>query len=209
MIASRVSRMQLCFFFVVVLSAMPLRGQTVEDLLTRAELTDFAETTSYDEVMALSEGLAELSENIHLTTFGYTNEGRALPLLVIGAPDASAAAVLRTGKTRVYVQGNIHGGEVCGKEALLMMLRRYAMGVYPNWTDELVLLIAPIYNADGNERVSLRNRPRQHGPIGGMGQRPNAQGLDLNRDHIKLDSPEARSLVRLMTEYDPHVAVDL
>ena len=113
MIASRVSRMQLCFFFLVVLSAMPLRGQTVEELLTRAELTDFAETTSYDEVMALSEGLAELSENIHLTTFGYTNEGRALPLLVIGAPDASAAAVLRTGKTRVYVQGNIHGGEVC------------------------------------------------------------------------------------------------
>jgi len=42
-----------------------------------------------------------------------------------------------------------------------------------------------------------------------MGQRPNAEGLDLNRDHTKLDSPEARSLARLMTAYDPHVAVDL
>ena len=42
-----------------------------------------------------------------------------------------------------------------------------------------------------------------------MGQRPNAQGLDLNRDHMKLDSPEARSFVRMMTAYDPHVAVDL
>ncbi|MEE3136521.1 MAG: M14 family metallopeptidase, partial [Gemmatimonadota bacterium] len=209
MIASRVSKIQWSFFFVVLLSAMDLQGQTVEDLLTRAELTDFTETTSYEEVMALSKSLAELSENIHLTTFGYTNEGRALPLLVVGAPGASAAAVLGTGKTRVYVQGNIHGGEVCGKEALLMLLRQYAMGRYPSWTDELVLLIAPIYNADGNERVLLRNRPRQHGPIGGMGQRPNAQGLDLNRDHTKLDSPEARSLVRIMTEYDPHVAVDL
>ena len=209
MIASRVSKIQWSFFFVVLLSAMDLQGQAVEDLLTRAELTDFTETTSYEEVMALSKSLAELSENIHLTTFGYTNEGRALPLLVVGAPGASAAAVLGTGKTRVYVQGNIHGGEVCGKEALLMLLRQYAMGRYPSWTDELVLLIAPIYNADGNERVLLRNRPRQHGPIGGMGQRPNAQGLDLNRDHTKLDSPEARSLVRIMTEYDPHVAVDL
>ncbi|MCH6548029.1 MAG: hypothetical protein IH798_06235 [Gemmatimonadetes bacterium] len=72
-----------------------------------------------------------------------------------------------------------------------------------------MLLIAPIYNADGNERISLTNRPRQHGPIGGMGQRPNAQGLDLNRDHMKLDSPEARSLVAMMNAYDPHVGIDL
>ena len=42
-----------------------------------------------------------------------------------------------------------------------------------------------------------------------MGQRPNAQGYDLNRDHMKLDSPEARSLVQMMNNYDPHVAIDL
>jgi hypothetical protein len=42
-----------------------------------------------------------------------------------------------------------------------------------------------------------------------MGQRPNAQGLDLNRDHTKLDSPEARSLARMLNQYDPHAAVDL
>ena len=42
-----------------------------------------------------------------------------------------------------------------------------------------------------------------------MGQRPNAQGHDLNRDHMKLDSPEARSVARLFGAYDPHVSVDL
>lgn len=178
-------------------------------LLTRAERTDFRETTGYDEVMALSRMLADGSADIHLTTFGYTNEGRALPLLVVGAPDASAAAVLATGKTRVYVQGGIHAGEACGKEALLMLLRRFSAGQYPSWTDSLVLLIAPMYNADGAERVLLTNRRGQNGPIGGMGQRPNAQGLDLNRDHTKLDSPEARSLVGMMNAYDPHLSVDL
>lgn len=177
--------------------------------MTRAERTDFVETSSYEDVMELSRRLADRSDEIHLTTFGYTNEGRALPLLVVGAPDATPEAVRATGKTRIYLQGNIHAGEVCGKEALLMLLREYANGGYPAWTDDLVLLIAPIYNADGNERVDLRNRPRQHGPIGGMGQRPNAQGLDLNRDHMKLDAPEARSLVAMMTAYDPHVGVDL
>jgi hypothetical protein len=184
-------------------------GQSIEDLVTRAEQTGFVETSRYDDVMEMARRLSELSEEVHLTSFGYTNEGRRLPLLVLGAPDASPEAVLGTGKTRVYLQGNIHAGEVCGKEALLMLVRDFAAGAYPSWTDDLVLLVAPIYNADGNERVDLRNRPRQHGPLGGMGQRPNAQGLDLNRDHTKLDSPEARSLAALLTAYDPHVGVDL
>lgn len=203
--AGLLSALALCSLIVPVRA----EGQSLEALLTRAERTDFVETSRYEDVMEMSEALASLSDDIHLTTFGYTNEGRALPLLVIGAPDATPEAVRATGKTRVYLQGNIHAGEVCGKEALLMLLRDYARGMYPSWTDDLVLLVAPIYNADGNERIDLRNRPRQHGPIGGMGQRPNAQGLDLNRDHMKLDSPEARSLVAMMTAYDPHVGVDL
>lgn len=201
----------LAFLLILVTASTALAQSVPPDggLLTRAERTDFQETTRYDEVVDLARRLADRSPEIHLTTFGYTFEGRSLPLLVIGAPDASAAAVRATGKTTVYLQGNIHAGEVCGKEALLMLLRRYAEGQYPGWADSLVLLVAPIYNADGNERISLTNRPRQHGPIGGMGQRPNAQGLDLNRDHTKLDSPEARSLAGLLTEYDPHVVVDL
>ncbi|MHB1194927.1 MAG: M14 family metallopeptidase [Longimicrobiales bacterium] len=178
-------------------------------LLTRAERSEFRETTRYGEVVELAARLAAPGTGIHLTTFGYTAEGRALPLLVVGAPDASAESVLATGKTRVYLQGDIHAGEVDGKEALLILLRRLASGEYAAWTDSLVLLVAPIYNADGNERVRLDNRPRQHGPVGGMGQRANAQGLDLNRDHTKLDSPEARSLARLLNAYDPHVLVDL
>jgi hypothetical protein len=72
-----------------------------------------------------------------------------------------------------------------------------------------VLLFAPIYNADGNERIRLGERPLQNGPMGGVGRRPNAQDLDLNRDHMKLESPEARSLARLLRDYDPHVGIDL
>jgi hypothetical protein len=42
-----------------------------------------------------------------------------------------------------------------------------------------------------------------------MGTRANAQGLNLNRDAMKLETAEARSLARLLTRYDPHVNVDL
>src|SRR5690606_37329547 len=184
-------------------------GASEPPLLTRAEATDYRETTRYAEAVAFAERVAAADPRIHYTTFGYTHEGRPLPLLVVGAPDASAASVRGTGKLRVYLQGNIHGGEVPGKEALLMLLRDISEGRNDPLLDSLVLLVAPIYNADGNERVALTNRPLQHGPVGGMGQRPNALGLDLNRDHMKLDAPEARSLVRMLTAYDPHVGVDL
>ena len=113
------------------------------------------------------------------------------------------------GVLRVLVFGNIHAGEVAGKEAALILLRQLAAGAHSEWADSLVLLVVPNYNADGNERVGLRNRRLQHGPTGGMGQRANASGLDLNRDNMKLESAEARSLVRVLNEYDPHVIMDL
>ncbi|HSC30025.1 MAG TPA: M14 family zinc carboxypeptidase, partial [Vicinamibacterales bacterium] len=169
------------------------------NLKTRAERSDYRETSRYADVVAFMEAVAQAApKTVHLTTFGYTVEGRALPLAGVGAPGADPETVTRTGKLRVYIQGNIHGGEVEGKESAQMLLRDLAQGRHAEWLQSMVLLVAPIYNADGNERVSLTNRGRQHGPVGGMGQRPNAQDLDLNRDHMKLDSPEARSFVRLM-----------
>jgi hypothetical protein len=185
-------------------------GAQAEIPLTRAERTGFEETTRYDEVIEILRRAADADSRMHYTTFGYTMEGRALPLLVVGdVRDASPEAVHQSGKLRVYLQGNIHGGEVPGKEALLILVRELATGAHAGWADDLVLLVGPIYNADGNEAIRLTNRPRQHGPIGGMGTRPNAQGYDLNRDHMKLDSPEGRSVTRFMTAYDPHVSVDL
>ncbi|MEP6766455.1 MAG: M14 family zinc carboxypeptidase, partial [Gemmatimonadaceae bacterium] len=99
--------------------AKPAATATNQKWLTRPELTDYAETSRYDEVIAYMKMMAAANPQIHLTTYGYTYEGRPLPLAVIGAPGASVEEVMATKKTRVYVQGNIHAGEVEGKEALL------------------------------------------------------------------------------------------
>ena len=176
---------------------------------TRPERTNFRETSSYEDVISYMKAMAAASPRIHLTTYGYTYEGRPMPLAVIGAPAATPEAVKKTNKTRIYIQGNIHAGEVEGKEAALWLLRSIARGERAAWLDSVVLLVNPIYNADGNEKVNLRNRGRQNGPVGGMGQRANAQNLDLNRDCTKLETSEARSLAMLMTDYDPHIAIDL
>ncbi len=181
------------------------------DLLTRAERSDYLETSRHAEVIEFLETVVRMDDRMSLTTFGFTNEARAIPLVTVaqGLADRSPAAIRENGKLVLYLQGNIHGGEVEGKEALQILLREIASGQHDSWFNDMVLLVAPVYNADGNDAVGLNNRPGQNGPAGGMGQRPNAQGLDLNRDHMKLNSPEARSVARLVGDYAPHVTMDL
>jgi hypothetical protein len=190
--------------------AFQAQSGSLRQLQTVPERTDYRETSRYEDVMAFVRAVDAASPRIHVTTFGYTLEGRALPLAVVGdVPNATPEAVKASGKLRVYIQGNIHAGEVEGKESAQKLLRAIASGRHADWMKTMVLLVAPIYNADGNERVRLTNRGQQHGPIGGMGQRPNAQDFDLNRDHMKQESPEARSVAALFNSYDPHVGIDL
>jgi murein tripeptide amidase MpaA len=160
----------LVLLLLTVASAPPAPAQDPGGPLTAPERTGHRETTRYADAVAFMEATAAASPLIHLTHFGYSMEGRALPLAVVGrVRDASAEAVRETGRTVVYLQGNIHAGEVEGKEVLLMFLREVAQGRHAALLDSLVVLVAPILNADGNERVLLTNRPLQHGPVGGMG----------------------------------------
>ena len=198
-----------CAILVPALAGAQRGASRLDDIRTVPEKTDYRDTSKYADVVSFLEAIDKASDRVHLTKMGTTNEQRAIPLAVIGAPGASPQAVAGTGKLRVYIQGNIHGGEVEGKESAQMLLRDLAAGRHDDWLQSMVFLIAPIYNADGNERFALNTRGPQYGPIGGQGQRPNAQGLDLNRDHMKLDSPEARAVANLMTDYDPHVSLDL
>jgi hypothetical protein len=195
----------------VVLGAAQSRNQTVlSQLKTRAERTDFRETSRYDDVLSFLHAVAQNSELVHLTDMGYTSEGRALPLAVVGRVlDFRPETVKASGKLRIYIQANVHAGEVEGKESSQALIREIALGRYNAWLDSMVLLIGPDFNADGNERVSLTNRGPQHGPIGGMGTRANAQGLNINRDYMKLDTPEGRSMVKLLNDYDPQIMMDL
>lgn len=196
--------------FVVAFAALAAPAPAQEWPSTRPERTDYLETSRYQDVTAFLQELEGRHPNLAFTSFGYSEEGRSLPLAVFGSvPSPDAADVSSFGHTRVLVFANIHAGEVAGKEAAQVLLREMAQGLRDRWTDSLVILVAPIYNADGNERIGLRNRPRQYGPLAGMGRRANARDLDLNRDNTKLETAEARALSRLVQAYDPHVALDL
>jgi hypothetical protein len=179
-------------------------------LKSHAELTNYEETSRYDDVLRFFDELQKRSPLVRVETFGHSVEGRALPLVILADPPISDPRDARaSGKPLIFVFANIHAGEVEGKEAMQHMARRIVLGDMRSLLDKLIILIAPIYNADGNEKINVMNRTAQNGPLGGVGVRENSKGLDLNRDYMKLESPEAQSLVRLFNRWDPHLTVDL
>ena len=178
--------------------------------LTTAEATGYAATSTYAEVLTFIRDLQKLSPLVRVETMATSTEGYAIPLLVIGNPLPQVPLSLRHDKRIVvYLQANIHAGEVEGKEATLMLARDIVLDPKLPYLDRIVLIIAPIFNADGNDKIDTRNRPGQAGPEKGSGVRHNGQNLDLNRDAMKLESPEMRGFVRnVLMRWDPLLSVD-
>ncbi|UCC41695.1 MAG: M14 family metallopeptidase [Candidatus Aminicenantes bacterium] len=188
----------------------PCFALTEKKPLTVAESSQFTATSRYTDVLSFIRALQRQSSIIRVETLCVSTEERAVPLLVIGQPIPSFPQSLKRDKRAVvYIQANIHAGEVEGKEASLMLARDILLQDNPPFLDKLVILIAPIFNADGNEKISPANRRNQTGPEKGVGVRYNGQNLDLNRDGMKLESPEAQGLVRnVLRRWDPMLVVD-
>ena len=178
---------------------------------TRAERSQYLETSRYADVLAFLDSLKSQDGTLAFGSIGTTSEGRVIPYVVASRPLVRTPRAARaSGKPVVYVQANIHAGEVEGKEALLALVRDLAFAGGPSVLDSIVLIAVPIYNADGNEQVGPQERQRteQNGPAL-VGQRANAMGLDLNRDYIKLEAPETRASLAMFEAWDPDVFVDL
>ena len=182
-----------------------------QGLLTVAEASGFTATSRHADVMEFVRKLQRLSPLVRIETLAVSAEGRELPMMVIGnPPPASPQDLANDDRAVVYFQANIHAGEVEGKEATQMLARDIVLAdPPPAFLDNLVVLIVPNFNPDGNDKISPENRRSQHGPEQGVGVRHNGQNLDLNREGMKLESPEAQGLVRnALMRWDPVLFLD-
>jgi hypothetical protein len=194
-----------------VYGAYPPRNLQNRHPQTRAERSGFTETSTYADVVAFVDSLGRASKYVKVLSLGKSSSGKDIPLVILARPGVTTASdARRLNRPIVFIQGNIHGGEVEGKEALLSLLRDLATDQYANAADSLVIVAVPIYNIDGNDAFGPqeRNRSEQNGPPS-IGQRPNGMGLDLNRDYIKAEAPETRASLDLFRAWDPDVLVDL
>jgi hypothetical protein len=194
-----------------ILSPVLVLASALDAQQTRAERTKYAETSLYTDVTSFLDSLQQRGAKIHVGFIGRTMQGRDIPYVIASRPLVTTALeAKRLGRPIVYVQGNIHSGEVEGKEALLALLRDLTTSAKPNVLDSIVLIVVPDYNADGNEALAAqaRNRGAQQGPEM-VGTRPNAQGINLNRDYVRAETPETKGSLAMFNSWDPDVFVDL
>jgi len=177
--------------------------------LTPAEETGYIQTPNYNDTITFAKRLASSSATIEYQTFGFSGQGRELPLLVASEAEIfSPTEAKRQAKPIILIQACIHAGEPDGKDAGLALLRDVAItkgaaGLLRN----VVLLFIPIYNTDGHERSSPYNRINQNGPAE-MGWRTTATYQNLNRDYMKADTPETRAWLALWNQWQPDLFID-
>jgi murein tripeptide amidase MpaA len=198
------------FFLCIIITLTGWQGFSQVKFLTAAEKSDFKSTSDYKEVISFIEQLKKSSPYIRVENIATSVEGRDIPLLIIGNPlPKSPKDLANDNRIVLYVQANIHAGEVEGKEAAMMYARNLLKDKNPELLKDVVLLICPLINPDGNEKINTLNRTHQNGPVNGVGVRYNGQLLDLNRDAMKAESPEVRGVItNVFNRWDPSVYMD-
>jgi Zinc carboxypeptidase. len=196
------------FLLILLITVSKITGQI--SLQTVAEKSDFKSTSDYNDVKIFIDQLRKSSPYIRIENIATSVEGREVPLMIIGNPLPKSPKDLAAKKRLVvYIQADIHAGEVEGKEAVLMYVRDLLHEKNPEILKNVVLLVCPLFNPDGNEKISPLNRTYQNGPVNGVGVRYNGQFLDLNRDAMKAESPEVRGvLTNVFDKWDPAVFMD-
>lgn len=191
-----------------------------EPLRSRAEATEYRETSRHDDVLAFVRDLANRTDLVRVGSMGLSAEGRDQAVMVLSdrgcfSPEAARAQ----GKVVVLCQANIHAGEVEGKEAVQALARDLTIGPLQAVGREVLsracLVLVPDLNPDGNDRIRPENRrldlanlEGQVNPEGGVGTRNSGEGWNLNRDYTKQEAIESRNLARLYQRWWPHVVID-
>jgi hypothetical protein len=177
--------------------------------LTHFEKSGKISSPLYDETMEYFSKFEKYSPYAKMKTFGFSAQGRELKVLVVTKDnDFTPKKAKRNGKAVLLIQNGIHSGEIEGKDAWMLLLREMIITKEKlDLLDNLVLLIIPILNVDGHERTSEYNRPNQNGPVN-MGWRTTSTNLNMNRDYLKADTPEMKSLLKLFSQWLPDFVID-
>lgn len=198
------------FLFALSLSAQ-IKTTFPVSLLLVPEKTNFEKTSTYADVMTFLNEIKQLSPYISLHTIGKSTLGMDIPMAVLANPMISNADQAKaSGKPVVYIQANIHAGEVEGKEVAMMLMRDILLGDKMNLLQNQIIIFVPIYNVDGNDKMEKGLRASQENSPLETGTRENGQGLDLNRDGVKMEAPETKGMItNVLNLWDPQLTVDL
>ncbi len=154
--------------------------------------------TSNDELAALLRTLERSSRGapngprVRLLPLGSSQAGVPIEALHFSRAAEATAGAPRPARATVLLVGQQHGDEPAGSEALMVIAQELAQGRLQSLLERIDVIVLPRANPDGAF----------------AGRRVTASGLDVNRDHLLLKTPEAQAQASLVREYAPVVVVD-
>ena len=198
------------------------------------------------EIVAYFEELAAATPRAQLRIMGETHEGRPLIVLAISSEenmaraqkvsetlqrasdprkvgsDAQARAAIADLPAIAWLGYSIHGNEVSGADASMLVAYRLAAGTdeqTKKWRDNVITYVDPLQNPDGRQRaIATFESARSAVPDLDAGSLPNSEMwpygrgnhylFDLNRDWFALVHPESRARVPLIADLLPQLQVD-
>ncbi|MHA4893689.1 M14 family metallopeptidase [Pedobacter sp. PWIIR3] len=193
--------MRLLFLFFILFSVMESSAQ-----LTPYEISGKTETATYEQAIKYYEGLAKTFSQARLLTYGSTDFGKPLHVLVLSKDKVFTPAEIKKLNKRVLLINNgIHPGEPEGIDASMMLAKDLLKT--ERIPKNVVICIVPIYNIDGSFNRTSTSRANQNGPLA-YGFRGNSKNYDLNRDFIKSDSKNSLAFQELFNIWQPEIFVD-
>ncbi|PTT00469.1 hypothetical protein DBR11_09820 [Pedobacter sp. HMWF019] len=193
--------MRVLILSIILFSMMKASAQQ-----TPFELSNKQETATYPQVIEHYEKLARAYPQAKLFTYGTTDFGKPLHLLVLSKDKIFDPAQIRKNNKRIFLINNgIHPGEPEGVDACMMLARDLLKN--DRIPENTVICIIPLYNIDGSYNRTGTSRANQNGPLA-YGFRGNSRNYDLNRDFIKTDSKNSAAFQQIFNLWQPEIFVD-
>lgn len=175
--------------------AVPAAPATAQAPTTGFEQRNGGSWTTHEEEVAFLSAVTAGSSRARVTVAGTTKQGRPLHLVEVGHP-GPAGRDAALGRPTVLIVCTQHGNEPAGREACLKLLRDLAFTSDAGLVSLLqrtTFLFVPTANPDGRQ----------------ANERGNSDGVDVNRDHLGLETLEARAMAQLVRDWQPDVSLDL
>jgi len=167
-------------------------------LPTPAEETLYKQYTQHDSIARFLSRVTALSPEAKIKVIGRTRETREFPsrelyLCILSEEGLSRPDQRNPAKLSVLITAGQHGNEQSAKEAALRLIRDIAWGELKPLLKKANILVVPQTNPYGNF----------------FDRRTNEQDLDMNRDHVKLETEGVAAIHRVFSEWLPEATIDV
>lgn len=179
---------------VLAATSAPASAQDVTPPTTGFEDSGGATWTTLEQEYAFLEEVAELSDRVQLEQVATSAQGRPIHLVTVTNGDERSQEQVSRGSSALVLCLQ-HGNEPAAREGCLESIRDLAFSTDradAQLLQRSTVMYVPTVNPDGRA----------------ANIRANSEGIDINRDHIALETIEGRLIAELTRDYDPEILHD-